>query len=162
MIHEMERIQPIVQHPQYRAWIQQMDELERDRKYCKHGLSHLLDVARIASLLAQDRKLTYPRDMIYAAALLHDLGRLQQYTTGEPHAQAGIPMAQEMLAHTSFTQIEQQQILQAVSSHRNGDTCDSLAQLIFEADHASRMCFVCEAANTCYWSQERRNQTVLL
>ena len=99
--------------------------------------------------------------MIYAAALLHDLGRLAQYTTGAPHAQAGVPMAQELLHETAFTAQEQEEILRAVSRHRTGDAPDSLAQIIFEADHASRMCFACKAADTCYWPEERRNTTVL-
>lgn len=162
MIQAMERIQPIVQHPRFQDWLRQMDALEAERIYCRHGLPHLLDVARIAALLAVERGASYPRDMIYAAALLHDLGRLAQYTSGIPHAQAGVPMAQTLLHETAFTAQEQEEILRAVSFHRTGDTSDSLAQIIFEADHASRMCFACDAADTCYWSAQRRNQTVLL
>lgn len=162
MIQAMERIQPILQHPLYRDALQRMDILEHNRIYCRHGLPHLLDVARIAALLAVDRGVTYPRDVIYAAALLHDLGRLKQYMTGEPHAAAGVPMAQEILRDTTFTAAEQAEILQAVGRHQTGAAPDSLAQIICEADHASRMCFVCPAADSCYWSEERRNHTVLL
>lgn len=162
MIQEMERIQPILNHPLHRDGMAQMDELERDRIYCRHGLPHLLDVARIAALLAEDRGAEYPRDVIYAAALLHDLGRLKQYTTGEPHARAGVPMAEEILRSTAFTEAEQEEILQAVGRHRTGAAPDSLAQLIFEADRASRVCFACSARDTCYWPHERRNTTVLL
>lgn len=162
MIQEMERIQPIIHNPKYQNWLRQMDKLEAERIYCLHGLPHLLDVARIAALLAVDRGITYPRDVIYAAALLHDLGRLAQYTTGTPHTQAGIPMAQELLRDTAFTEQEQEEILRAVSRHRTGDKSDSLAQILFEADHASRMCFLCGAADTCYWSDDRRNHTILL
>ena len=161
MLQAMERIQPILHSPRYQDWLRQMDELEAGRIYCRHGLPHLLDVARIAALLAAERHAPYPRDMIYAAALLHDLGRLAQYTTGAPHAQAGVPMAQELLHETAFTAQEQEEILRAVSRHRTGDAPDSLAQIIFEADHASRMCFACKAADTCYWPEERRNTTVL-
>lgn len=162
MIQAMDRIQPIVQHPQFLAWMKQMDELECDRIYCRHGLPHLLDTARIAALLAEDCASGYPRDVIYAAALLHDLGRLKQYTTGEPHAQAGVPMAQELLRGTSFTETEQEEILQAISCHRTGDDGNRLGQILHQADHASRMCFACEAADTCYWAEERRNYTILL
>lgn len=162
MIQAMERIQPILQHPLYRDALQRIDTLEQDRIYCKHGLPHLLDVARIAALLAADRGAAYPRDVIYAAALLHDLGRLKQYTTGEPHAAAGVPMAQEILRDTAFTAAEQQEILRAIGRHQTGAQPDSLAQIICEADHASRMCFACPAADSCYWQEERRNHTVLL
>lgn len=162
MIQAMERIQPILHHPKYRGWMKKLEQLEQDRIYCRHGLPHVLDVARIASLLAADRGVSCPRDVIYAAALMHDLGRLRQYTTGEPHAEAGIRMAQELLHATAFSAQEQQQILYAIGSHRVGDASDSLAQILYEADHASRMCFACAAADTCYWSEERRNHTVLL
>ena len=162
MIQAMERLQPILQHPRFRDALQRIDALERDRIYCRHGLPHLLDVARIAALLAIDRGAQHPRDVIYAAALLHDLGRLKQYTTGEPHAQAGIPLAEEILRDTAFTAEEQADILQAIGQHQTGAAPDSLAQIICEADHASRMCFACAAADSCYWSDERRNHTVLL
>lgn len=162
MIQAMERIQPVLRHPMYRDALQRIDALEQDRIYCRHGLPHLLDVARMAALLAADRGAAYPRDVIYAAALLHDIGRLEQYTTGQPHAKVGIPLAAEILHDTAFTAEEQTEILQAVGRHRNGGAADSLAQIIFEADHASRMCFVCPAADSCYWPEERRNRTVLL
>ena len=162
MIQAMQRIQPILHHPKYCDWMKKIDQLEQDRVYCRHGLSHVLDVARIASLIAAERKASYPRDVIYAAALMHDLGRLKQYTTGEPHAEAGIQMARELLRATAFSTQEQQEILYAIGSHRVGDASDSLSQILFEADHASRMCFACEASDTCYWSEERRNHTILL
>ncbi|MDO4173335.1 MAG: HD domain-containing protein [Eubacteriales bacterium] len=162
MIQQMERIQPLLHDPEYRDSIRAMEELERDRIYCKHGLAHILDVARIAALLAADRRAAYPRDVIYAAALLHDIGRLKQYTTGEPHAEAGAHMARALLQRTTFTEQEQAQILEAIRHHQAGASPDSLAQIIYEADEASRMCFACPAQDTCYWPAQRRNDTVLL
>lgn len=162
MIRTMQRIQAIMSHPLFRDSLQKIEELERERIYCKHGLSHLLDVARIASLLAVDRQLDLPRDVIYAAALLHDIGRLQQYVTGEDHAAAGIHTAREILRDTAFDEAEKQAILQAVGKHRKGDAAHALAQLLCEADDASRMCFACPASDTCYWPEHRKNHTILL
>ncbi|MCD8356703.1 MAG: HD domain-containing protein [Clostridia bacterium] len=162
MIQEMERIQPLLHNPFYCDSLWKIEELERDRVYCRHGLPHLLDVARIAALLAVERKAPYPKDVIYAAALLHDLGRLKQYTTGEPHAEAGVAMAKDILRETAFTEQEQEEILYAIGRHQTGAAPDSLAQILFEADEASRMCFTCPAKDTCYWPEERRNHTVLL
>lgn len=162
MIQTMQRIQAIVSHPLFRDSLRKIEELERERIYCKHGLPHVLDVARIASLLAVDRQLDVPRDVIYAAALLHDIGRLQQYETGEDHAAAGIRTAQEILRDTAFDEQEQQAILQAVGKHRKGDAAHALAQLLCEADDASRMCFACTASDTCYWQEERKNHTIIL
>lgn len=162
MIQTMQRIQAIVSHPLFRDSLRKIEEMERERIYCKHGLPHVLDVARIASLLAVDRQLDVPRDVIYAAALLHDIGRLQQYETGEDHAAAGIRTAQEILRDTAFDEQEQQAILQAVGKHRKGDAAHALAQLLCEADDASRMCFTCAANDTCYWQEERKNHTIIL
>ena len=75
MIHNMQRIQAILSHPLFCESLHKIQELERNRIYCKHGLPHLLDVARIASLMAAARQLDLPRDVIYAAALLHDIGK---------------------------------------------------------------------------------------
>ncbi len=161
MIEQMARIQPILDSPLYRDFLARIEQLERTRIYCRHGLPHLLDVARIAALLAAERGAPYPRDVIYAAGLLHDIGRVRQYQYGEPHAQAGLSAAAEILRGTAFTEEEQREILQAVCRHQTGGEND-LAQLICEADHASRMCFACDARDTCNWPEERRNQTVLL
>lgn len=162
MIHNMQRIQAILSHPLFCESLHKIQELERDRIYCKHGLPHLLDVARIASLMAADRQLDLPRDVIYAAALLHDIGRLQQYLTGEDHAAAGMRTAQEILRDTAFSASEQRAILQAVSKHRRGDTAQVLGRILCEADDASRMCFACAAQDTCYWPEHRKNNTILL
>ena len=96
------------------------------------------------------------------AALLHDIGRLQQYLTGEDHAAAGMRTAQEILRDTAFSASEQQAILQAVSKHRRGDTAQMLGRILCEADDASRMCFACAAQDTCYWPEHRKNNTILL
>ena len=101
-------------------------------------------------------------DMVYLAALLHDIGRLQQYLTGEDHAAAGMRTAQEILRDTAFSASEQQAILQAVSKHRRGDTAQVLGRILCEADDASRMCFACAAQDTCYWPEHRKNNTILL
>ena len=118
-------------------------------------ISHPLNVAKLLVELGMDSQSV-------AAALLHDIGRLQQYETGEDHAAAGIRTAQEILRDTAFDEQEQQAILQAVGKHRKGDAAHVLAQLLCEADDASRMCFACAAQDTCYWPEHRKNNTILL
>jgi putative nucleotidyltransferase with HDIG domain len=158
---DLGRIRAILDNEQFQTALRQLEELERDRIYCKHGLSHLLDTARIAALMAVDSGADYPRDVIYAAALLHDIGRIEQYTNGIPHAQAGVPMAKEILQHTAFTPEECEEILQAVGGHRTDCAAHELTRLLGEADHRSRMCFACAAQATCKWAPEKRNHTVL-
>ena len=40
MIHNMQRIQVILSHPLFCESLHKIQELERDRIYCKHGLPH--------------------------------------------------------------------------------------------------------------------------
>ena len=44
----MERINKISEHPLWKLHMTQLKEAEKDRIFCKHGIEHLLDVARIA------------------------------------------------------------------------------------------------------------------
>ena len=162
MMEEMQRIRPILQDREFLALLKEIEYLERDRIYCRHGLPHLLDTARIAAILAADRKADCPRDVIYAAALLHDIGRAAQYQQNVPHAQAGAEIAARILQRTEFTQDEQAEILTAIGGHQSDAAENSLTQLIHEADHRCRMCFACAAQDTCKWTMEERNRTVWL
>ena len=62
------------------------------------------------------------KDVVYAAALLHDVGRAEQYATGEDHDVAGARIAGEILkglpASLQFDAAERSAILAAVAGHR--------------------------------------------
>jgi uncharacterized protein len=139
LIEFMKRINKILCHPDFTGTIKHLETLETDRIYCKHGLSHLLDTARIAALLqyqdaqnvrtAQDVPAVYnvqtaqstksfDLELIYAAALLHDIGRVLQYEQNLPHETAGLPLAEKILKDCDFTASEQKLILDAVLFHR--------------------------------------------
>ena len=75
----MERINEISDHPLWKLHIEQLKEAEKDRIFCKHGIEHLLDVARIAYIENLEENCDISKEMIYAAALLHDIGRFLQY-----------------------------------------------------------------------------------
>lgn len=162
MIEEMQRIRPILRDQEFLTLLREIEELEQDRIYCRHGLPHLLDTARIAAIMAMDANAGCPRDVIYAAALLHDIGRGVQYTQNIPHEQAGIAIAKRILQRTEFTPAEQEEILTAVGGHQSEQREHTLSRLIHEADHACRMCFACAAQDTCKWTEEQRNHTVFL
>lgn len=156
----MSRIDAILNHPLFRQELAVIQDSERQRIYCGHGLSHLTDVARIAYIDALEQGLTIDRELIYAAALLHDIGRAEQYRSGVPHAKAGEPVAARILADCPFSDAERREILQAVIGHQQ-EGGGTLAQLIHAADHRSRLCFSCAAWDTCKWSDERKNNTIL-
>lgn len=177
----MERINRILHHSDFIKNLNHLDALEADRIYCCHGLSHLLDVARIACLLQYKKKedapkstTLFPEEIIYAAALLHDLGRVLQYEQGLPHETAGLKLSEKILKDCSFTKLEQTLILDAIQFHRKDfnppsnnttaakeiDEILSLRSLLYHADKLSRNCFACNASNDCYWPESKKNQGI--
>ena len=94
----MERANRICSHPLWKWHIEQLREAERERIFCRHGIEHLLDVARIAYIENLEQGYGISQEIIYAAALLHDIGRFLQYSQGIPHEIAGAQIAPEILA----------------------------------------------------------------
>ena len=71
----MERVNRILRHPRYADCLKQVRDCETGRIFCRHQMEHFLDVARIAYILNLEEGRGLAKDMIYAAALLHDCGR---------------------------------------------------------------------------------------
>ena len=145
--------------------LQALAGLERDRPFCRHGIAHLLDVARLAWIDNLEQGLGFDRELVYAAALLHDVGKAVQYTNGTPHEVAGEKIASSILAtlpeEASFTTVQVRQILTAVRGHRHlRADATPLERLIYTADKRSRSCFACAAADRCNWAPERRNNVL--
>ena len=120
----MRRVRKIWEHPLYQENYQKLQEKEADRIYCRHGIDHLLDVARIAYIHNLEESDGYSKAVIYAAALLHDIGRYEQYEWGIPHEKSGERIAREILEdlrEDSGMQLfgeEEQFILEAIANHR--------------------------------------------
>lgn len=185
----------ILHHPEFLRLQEQILELEKDRIYCRHDLTHLLDVCRMAWIMYLEdcrqndkRKMSEEKDRFYVTGLLHDIGRAAQYETGEHHAPAGQRIAAGILNDISYPQEWMEETLQIVGEHHgrtreNGSApvlaerkihmteCHgekspfivemrTMADYIRKADHLSRNCFCCRAADTCKWKEEERNQTV--
>lgn len=162
----MERVNQIMQHPLYRSNQQRIEELEEERIFCKHGLAHSLDVARILYILVLERGFSVSKDVVYAAALLHDIGRAVQYEESKPHHEAGAEIAGEVLKDCGYESSEIIQITEAVAAHQNrqeqpeGNESVSLQSLLYEADKLSRNCFECKALQECYWENAKRNYSI--
>ena len=43
----MKRVDAILRHPLFEEKLHLLDELEAERAFCRHDLTHLLDVARL-------------------------------------------------------------------------------------------------------------------
>ena len=157
----MNLIDYITTHPLFIKTMSEIEQAEADRIYCRHGLSHGLDVARIAYIRVRTQHLPYTKDVIYAAGLLHDIGRLEEKKIGISHDRAGAALAEQVLQDTPFMPEEKELILNAVRFHRSADAGhDDFSLLIYQADKASRNCFLCAAADSCYWEKEKRNMFI--
>lgn len=156
----MERVDRVLDHPEFRRRLAELTELERDRIFCRHGLDHLLAVARLMLILSREERLEFSRERLYATALLHDVGRGEQYRTGVPHAQAGVPIAEAILTDCGFGPEERREMLAAIAAHSDGTDGAPLSRLLYRADKLSRACFACPAADRCNWSHKEKNLTL--
>ncbi len=161
-MNRMKKVNAILAHPLYRECYARLEELEKDRIFCRHQMTHLLDVARIAYISNMEQGLGIEKEVIYAAALLHDIGKYVQYEDGTPHEQSGEKIASEILGSLSekdaFSDEENRMILTAIRGHRRlREGAEVLEKLLYTSDKASRMCFACPAEGECDWSTEKKN-----
>ena len=107
----------------------------------------------------------FAKDVVYAAAVLHDIGKALQYEARIPHELVGVDIAEQILAdlpaEAAYTTDERRMILTAVKGHRRlREDPEPLEKLLYESDKASRMCFACPAEAQCDWSREKKNMEI--
>ena len=161
----MDRVNAIISQPLYRKYYDRLEEIERDRIFCRHQMPHLLDVARIMEIRNLAEELGFDRELIYAAAVLHDIGKSLQYTDKIPHEKAGEKIAAQILdglpQEMVFSEEEKGMILRAIRGHRRlREDMEPFERLLCESDKASRMCFACPAEEQCDWSREKKNMEI--
>lgn len=160
-----QRLEQIWNHPVYREIYQVLTIYEKDREFCRHGMDHFLDVARIAYIRNLEAGLGLEKDLIYAAALLHDIGKAVQYQNGIGHEKAGAYIAENILDDMgpglAFSEGDKKRIIAAIESHRDGEgNTDPLGRLLYESDKLSRKCYLCEARKECNWSDDKKNKGI--
>ena len=176
----MEIIDTIRKHPLYKEHYGKLQELEKGRVFCHHDMAHFLDVARIAHIHNLERDLKIRKEVIYAAALLHDIGIDRQYTEKIPHERASAEIAEQILndvatgtapaeiagseqerRRETFSGEERDEILQAILGHRKRrGGMGALEELLYVSDKQSRSCFACAAKEGCDWSEEEKNDRI--
>lgn len=158
----MERVNKILSSADFLDCIKAIETFESDRIFCKHGLNHLLDTARIAYILNLENGLNIPKGTIYATALLHDIGRYDEYYHGIPHNQAHDRII-HILQSCEYSQEETALIVDAIKLHRNTSSeLVTLGDIISRADKLSRNCFNCKAIQECYWVDDKKNLKLFL
>lgn len=158
----MERYDKITEHEKFNKYLYKIEQLEKERIYCRHGLSHLLDVARIAYIINLEEGGPFSKDVIYGAALLHDIGKVKQYKKKIPHEKTGAKKAAAILEECGYNEIEVEMIKTAILDHRNGpeEEGHKLSDILFEADKKSRICLYCSARESCSWTEDRKNSRI--
>ncbi|AOY76309.1 HD domain-containing protein [Clostridium formicaceticum] len=146
----MERVNAILNHPQYGVYLQKNMEAEKDRIFCRHNLQHFLDVARVGYIIALEKKFNVSKEIIYTAALLHDIGRWRQYADGTDHAAMSAMLSKDILKDCNFSEDEIQLVLTAIEKHRKGKNLVSeLDFVLYEGDKKSRPCVACKTIEGC-------------
>lgn len=156
----MKRIEQIMKNPLFVENQDRIDELEKTRVYCCHGLNHSLDVARILYIKVLEQGIEISKDVIYGAALLHDIGRGLEYEKGTGHHKEGARIAQIILQECGYSVTECEQIVKAIAAHKKNESEDILCKLLYESDKLSRNCFDCQAAGDCYWPEDKKNKGI--
>ena len=152
----MDKVNEILDNEDYKTYLKELNELEKEREFCNHTIEHFLDVSRIAYIRVLEEGLKYSKEVIYAIGLLHDIGRVLEYKEKIPHHEGSVIIAKDILKETRFTIEEKEEILKGIENHRK-DSEDKLARIIYESDKLSRNCFSCKAEKECYWSKEKKN-----
>ena len=165
----MERADRIRRHPLYQEAYEQIKTAEKNRKFCNHTMEHFLDVARLMWIYVLEEHALFSRELVYAAALLHDMGRAEQYLSGMPHEKAGALLAERIMTDCGFGEAEICEVKDAILSHRNKNYrnrqsenrdaagAHTLGEYLYRADKRSRSCFICPAEKECNWPQEKKN-----
>ncbi len=162
----MHKIDAIMADKRFTDRINEINEAEKDRRFCRHGYDHLLSVARIGYILyLQDKVLDYSleeaKEIIYATALLHDIGRFTDYEKQLGHRQAGPKVARPILESAGFTKEETDTICDAIIHHgMPSEKKGSLDDILYRADKLSRNCFDCNAIEECNWPDEKKIMNV--
>lgn len=145
----MERVNCILEDADFVRYIAKNKESEKERIFCHHDLNHLLDVCRISWILNLEEELSIDKEKIYAAGLLHDIGRWMEYETGQDHAVVSGELAEGILDRCGFSDDEKAYIVEAIKSHRKKEHSTDLSRILYRADKLSRPCFNCEAIGKC-------------
>ena len=161
-----ERYNNILHNGLFCDTIHKLNLAEKERFFCKHDITHLLDTARIMQLINLEEGLCLDKDIVYATALLHDIGRLAQYEDGTPHEKAGAILAEKILSECGYDADERTLIISAISRHRQSQSkgkseSELLSDILYRADKAGRLCFQCDARLKCNWPESKKNAMLI-
>lgn len=145
--------------PEYQSILSTLEKIESDRIFCRHNLSHFLDVARICKLILLENNIPASDDCIYLTSLLHDVGRISQ---NKNHKKASVDIAKNLLEKINYPIHDRKIILTAIAEHgfRGKHNPVNFTEAFSLADNISRACYHCSASQECYWPESRKNHNI--
>lgn len=159
----MTRVEAVLADSCFTEYVAKNNSSEADRQFCRHTFQHLVDVARITYILMlesgdirrfmeeNDLNMKLAKEMIYAAGVLHDIGRWKEYQTGEDHSVVSSVLAGDILRKAGFDSKEIRIITTAIREHRRmAESMSLLGERLYRADNLSRLCSQCEASDECH------------
>lgn len=166
----LQRVERILKDRWYKEYLLRNATREAKRRFCRHNFQHMLDVARVAYILMLEagdlqvfvRQYHFSgpeaaREIIYAAGLLHDIGRWEEYDHQMDHAAASARLAKELMGRTGFSPLEVDIVVRAILEHRRRDGQETLlGRYLHAADRLSRPCLSCPVQAECHWFADRR------
>ncbi len=156
----MDRVSGIINNKTYKECVSYIKASEEKRQFCLHGEEHSLDVARICYIINLEECLGYKKDVIYAMALLHDIGRCEEYKEKASHHEAGARLAKVILEEEGFSKDEIDLVCDAIASHKHVNEGKDLKYLLYKGDKLSRNCFSCKMYKECYWDENLKNKEI--
>jgi uncharacterized protein len=157
----LNKVNSILNNEKFKEYLNKNKESEKERTFCGHDLQHFIDVARIAYIMTLENNLKIDKEIVYATALLHDIGRWMQYNKGISHEIASCGLAEDILIECGFNVEERTIILNAILNHRKKVVENETFEHIFYlSDKLSRNCFSCKAIKECNWSEEKKNHKI--
>ncbi|MPQ44117.1 HD domain-containing protein [Clostridium tarantellae] len=155
----MKKVNNIVNNFLYKEYLKKNNEYEFNREFCKHNMEHFLNMARISYIICLEKNIPIDKEIIYAIALLHDIGRWKEYKEGIPHEKASYELSGDILVQCGFNSNDITIIKDAILNHRN-KYAKGINKIFYESDKLSRSCFICKSENKCKWSKEKKNMLI--
>lgn len=160
----MEFLNKLLTETDFLEKLNKLEQLEQDRIFCRHGLNHILDVARVVWIYSLEQGLLFDKEQIYLTAFLHDIGRVEEYEKGITHHAASVIEAEKLLSFIGYPKEKKETILTIIGGHREKKEGypveDKLEQIVRWADKKSRNCFFCQEKKNCKWPADMKNETI--
>ncbi|NLF46399.1 MAG: HD domain-containing protein [Syntrophomonadaceae bacterium] len=159
----MKRIDLLLQDSLYNEYLHRNAREEMDQRLCRHDINHHFTVAQMTfSLMLNNNdweifleetgidSQAAAKEVVYAAGLLHDIGKWKEYRDGEDLAACSARLSRTILPRALFTPDEIEIICRAICEQRNiNKDISLLGEKLYRGNNLSRMCSECHHNEEC-------------